>query len=161
MTNNIFNDITQTKQTASSYSSVQKPIKVTDVVPSIPAASAVEEDSVNLSTDKQTKQKKGPIKAFKSFIAVIAKFFASFGQYFKGFFKGIKDAAIIGSLVYTAGSVINHFKSKAAEGAKKLPNKALAIVTAVAAMGINLWNASLNASEKRSDVEHRWTGHQK
>ncbi len=161
MTSNIFNDISQTTQAAKSYTSAPATVKVADVMPSVPAASTIETDRVDLSASKEPKQKKGPIKSIKAFIANIKKSLATFNEYTKGFFKGIKNGAIVGSLIYTAGSIINHLKSKAAKGGKNLPNKTLAIVAAVAAMGLNLWNASLNASEKRSDVDHRWTGHEK
>ena len=36
----------------------------------------------------------------------------------------------------------------------------LAGVAAVGSIAANLWNASLNASEKSSNIDHRYSGHQ-
>ena len=42
---------------------------------------------------------------------------------------------------------------------KKIPNKALAVIVAGIALAANIWTASLNATEKSSNIDHRWTGH--
>ena len=38
-------------------------------------------------------------------------------------------------------------------------NKAIAAGAAALALGYNLFNASLNASERKADIDHRWLGH--
>ena len=160
MTSNIFNDISQSTKAAQSYTSAPTTVKVSDVMPSIPAASTMDTDKVDLTSAQKPKEKRGPIKAIKGFIANVKKSVATFNEYTKGVFKGLKNGAILGSLIYTAGAIINHFRTKAIEGAKKLPNRALAVVGAIAAVAANIWIASLNASDKRSDIDHRWTGHE-
>lgn len=77
-----------------------------------------------------------------------------------------------GKIKTALSNFIKKFGSKAKEAGaevatqtatefKKVPNKALAFVAAGIAIGVNLWNASLNATEKNSEIEHRWTGHKK
>ena len=75
------------------------------------------------------------------------------------------------SVEISAGSVINFAKQKAANSAakkagdetvkvvRKIPNKALAVIVAGIALAANIWTASLNATEKSSNIDHRWTGH--
>ena len=142
-------------------------VQVKDALP----ASKVQEkaDTVEISTKDG---KKGPIKGLKGFIANIKKFFATTSAYTKGVFKGLATGAVAGSIVYTAGSAINFFKTHAAQAAakkageeltkvKKLPNKVLAFAVAGIALVANIWNASLNATEANSQIDHRWTGHKK
>lgn len=138
----------------------------------IPASNVQEQqpDTVEISSKKT--EKKGPIKSLKGFIANIKKFFATTGEYVKGTVKGIASGAVAGSLVYTAGAAINGVKQGTANRAakkagqevaatvKKIPNKALAVVVGGVALAASLWNASLNATEKNSNIDHRWTGHQ-
>ncbi len=127
-----------------------------------------ENDSVEISaansTNVQNKtEKKGPIKTLKTFIANVKKFFSTTGEYAKGTLKGITTGAVAGSVVYTGGAIINSVKSKAAQKAgkeaSKIPNKLLAGIVAVGALAANIWTASLNATEKQSAIDHRWTGH--
>lgn len=147
-----------------------KPMTVKDAMPAAKVNSQ-SADTVEISTEQKPK-KKGPIKRLKGFIANVKKFFATAGEYTKGFFKGLVQGATAGAIVYTAGDIINYAKANAAKkvvaeaGAettkkvvRKIPNKALAVVALVGAIAINLWNASLNATEKKSEIEHRWTGH--
>lgn len=157
---------TQAKETTTTQTT--QPIVVKEAIPS----SKVQEqqaDSVEISS--QNKEKKGPIKSIKGFIANIKKFFATTGEYAKGTAKGITSGVVAGSVVYTAGSVINFAKQKAANSAakkageetakvvKKIPNKALAVIIGGIALAANIWTASLNATEKSSNIDHRWTGH--
>lgn len=133
----------------------------------IPASNVAADktDSVELSASK--KEKKGPIKTIKGFIANVKKFFATTGAYAKGTAKGIMTGAVAGSVVYTGGAIINGIKTKAAQKAgeeamqkvSKVPNKLLAGAVALIALGANIWNASLNATEANSNIDHRWTGH--
>ncbi len=158
---------TQTKEVTTAKTA--QPITVKDAIP----ASNVQTqkaDSVEISSQKN--EKKGPIKSIKGFIANIKKFFATTGEYLKGTVKGITSGIVAGSVVYTAGSVVNFAKQRAANSAakkageeavkvvKKIPNKALAVVVGAIALGANLWTASLNATEAGSKIDHRWTGHQ-
>lgn len=164
-----------------SYPIKQKPKNALDVntainnpqmdVSNVLPASKVQNDSVEIGTKTE---KKGPIKAIKGFIANVKKFFNTSGEYIKGGAKGIAGGAIAGSVVYTAGSIINHFKTKGIEKAAraaqaageeftkkahKIPNKTLAFVVGGLVLASNLWTASLNATEKNSGVDHRWIGH--
>ncbi|MBQ4122698.1 hypothetical protein IJD44_03105 [bacterium] len=132
----------------------------TPVQAAIPAVktSGNQTDTVEISAEKPKKQ--GPIKRLKGFIANIKKFFASAGEYVKGGTKGIVHGAVIGSIVYTGSNVIKHF---AKEGSRlsKLHSKPLAILSGIGVLAGNLWTASLNATEKSSEIDHRWTGHKK
>ncbi len=152
---------TAVKQAASAPAEA-KQILVNDSISAASPATEEKSDTVELSTNKETK--KGPVKSLKGFIANIKKFFASASEYTKGTVKGIASGAVAGSLIYTAGNIINYFKSvsanKAGTAVKKLPNKVLAVTAAVIAVAGNIWNASLNATERSSDIDHRWTGHQ-
>ncbi len=133
------------------------------------AASTVEkQDTVELSS-KEPKEKKGLFASFKSGIASIKKAFASIGAYASGTVKGIKNALVGGSIIYTGGTIINAVRTKkvaklgeeAAKKVKTLPAKALAIATAAIAFGASLFNAHLNANEAGANIDHRWTGHDK
>lgn len=157
MTSSVFNDFRYVPQKAA-VNTQHTPIEMNEVIPASSVAGQ-QKDTVELS--ESPKKKKGIVKTVKSVIANIKKFFSSVGEYGKGTLKGIRDAAITGSVIYTAGSIFNHFKAKSAEGAKLIHNKPLAIGVAVLAFAANIWNASLNATEKQSDIDHRWTGHQK
>ena len=146
------------------------PVATQSVTTSNPATQSA--DTVEIST--QTKEKKGPVKAVKGFIANVKKFFVTTGAYIGGTFKGITSGAVAGSVVFTGATITNALKqkkfNKLAEAAAakseqftkklhKLPAKSLAIVAGVLALGANLWTASLNATEKQSEIDHRWTGH--
>lgn len=131
----------------------------------LPASNVKAEQPADIAEFSTKTQKQGPIKAIKQGIANIKKCFATTGEYIKGAFKGVKNGAIAGSVIYTGGTILNHFKSKSAAKAgetfKKMPNKALAVIAAGVALVGSLWNASLNATERNSDIDHRWTGHKK
>ena len=141
----------------------QQSISVKDAIP----ASSVTEDSVQLSNKKE---KKGLIKSVKGFIAGVKKFFAAAGEYTKGTVKGLVTGAVAGSVVYTGGTAFNTIKQKladrsatqageqAAKIAKKFPAKVAACIVAAGALAANLWTASLNATEKQSQIDMRWTG---
>ncbi len=135
----------------------------------VAASTTVEkQDSVELS-NKQPKEKKGLFGSIKSGIASIKKTFATIGAYTSGTIKGLKNAAIGGSLVFTGGTVFNAINQKkvarlgeeAAKKAKSIPTKALAIATGALAFGASLFTAHLNANEASSNIDHRWTGHDK
>lgn len=147
---NIFNGVNSVPYTAPAEVSKRPEIQVRDVVSSNPVGS----DSVEISGNK--KVKKGPIKALKGFIGNVKKFFASASEYVKGGFKGIVTGAALGSVIYTAGSIINKVRNKNGKG-----HIILASLAGIGSIAANLWTASLNSTEKQSQIEHRWTGHNK
>lgn len=125
-------------------------VKVQDAV----AASTVSgSDKVELSS--QPKQRKGPVRAVKDFIGGVKKFFSTTGEYVKGTVKGLVTGAALGSVIYTVGDIANKVKKKAGKG-----HMVLAGIAGVASVAASLWNASLNASEKASNIDHRYSGHQ-
>ncbi len=163
-------------QKTSELTAAKSQITVKDALPASKVNNGPETDVLQSSSENGSDKKGGPVKSVKGFIANVKKFFISTGEYTKGAFKGIGAGAVAGSIVYTGGSILNHFKSKgyqkaakAAEEAgteftkkfRKFPNKALAVIAAGAAVAINIWNASLNATEKQSGVDHRYIGHNK
>ncbi|MCD7779079.1 MAG: hypothetical protein LUH05_00190 [Candidatus Gastranaerophilales bacterium] len=169
MSSDIFNNMQiqytpNQKQSSSSVKEAEKNPSVTvkESIAAAPASSknTAETDTVEISSND--KQKNGPVKKVKGFIANIKKFFASAGEYTKGAVKGIGSGAVAGSLIYTGGAIINHVKAKSAEKAgtvaKKLPNKFLAVAAAGIAIAGSLWNASLNATERSSNIDLRWQG---
>lgn len=163
MSSDIFNNmqlISQPVTQPQKQQAVSSPVTVKDAIPSSGVTNQ-ESDTVELQT--QPKQKKGIIRKVKDTIANIKKFCAATKEYTKGVFKGVFAGAVAGSVVYTAGDIFNAVKKKAAEKAetqaKRMPNKALAVLVGVAALGINIWTASLNATEAKSNIDHRWTGH--
>lgn len=154
----VFSSIKNVPYTSPVNSQPLEPAKV-QVQQAVPATNVAQEDKVEISNKKP--EKKGLIKTVKGGIANIKKFFASTGAYIQGTAKGIGQGAVAGSLVFTGGSIVNAIKAKKAgtETFKKIPNKALAVVVAGVALAANLWTASLNATERSSEIDHRWTGH--
>ena len=131
---------------------------------SLPATST-QNDTVEISNSNK-EQKRGPIKSIKHFIANVKKSVATASEYSKGLIKGITSGVVFGSVVYTGGSILKNLKPREkgplkvlSKIGKKLPVKLLAIVAVAGAIIGNLWNASLNATEKSSEIDHRWTGH--
>ena len=118
-------------------------------------------DKADLSTTKEEKPKRrGPIKVIKDFIRSIKKFNVSFAEYTKATFKGIGEGVIAGCAVYGGSKLFNVIKkglAKDAEKVMKLPAKPLAIVAGVGVLLANFWKASLDANQKKADVDHRWT----
>lgn len=123
---------------------------------------------------EQKSEKKGVVRGFKNLVGGIKKFFVNVGEYAKGTAKGLFYGAIGAAGVLGVDALRNGFKEikrikagkVAAEGNKfkylSGKGKVAAGVVALAVMGYQLFKASLNASEKRSDVDHRWgTPHNK
>lgn len=127
----------------------QAGIPVQNVLP----ATNVSQDQVQLT---QPKEKMSVFKRISKGIANIKKGFVSFGEHTKGVFSGLGKGAVVGSLIYTGGAIINQLK----KGPKKIHNVVLASLGAAATVGLNVWKGHLNANEKMSDIDHRWTGHQ-
>ncbi len=150
----VFSDMTVNipNSAVTAQTAVSPSVKVGAAIPPS-AAAETKSDTVELSTSEKN-TKKGPIKTVKTVIANVKKFAATTGEYTKGVIKGIGTGAVAGSLIYTGGEIIKHVKPAA-----KVPNTALAIVAAAGALAVNLWNASLNATEKNSGIDHRWIGH--
>ena len=176
MTNEIFNNMPQVSIQNSTTANVkpQQPaqtaaptasVPVKDSIPAAQVNNGPQTDVAELST--ADKPKKGPIKKFKGFIAGIKKFFASAGEYIKGSVKGLISGAVAGSIVYSAGSLFNGARAKSAakvgeeavKSLKKFPAKTVALIAGGLAVAVNLFNASLNVTEKKSNIEHRWVGH--
>lgn len=145
----IFNNM-QVPYTAPAKVATPEAVKVQDAV----AASNVSgTDKVELSS--QPKEKKGPIRAIKDFIGGVKKFFSTTGEYAKGATKGVVTGAALGSVIYTIGDIANKVKKKTGKA-----HMVLAGIAAVGSVAAGLWNASLNASEKASNIDHRYSGHQ-
>ncbi len=146
------------------YSEITAPVVPPQTEPAAPTVPATTVDSVEI-TKTEEKPKKGIIGKFKDFIRTIKKFNATIGGYTKATFVGAKDAVLAGSALFTIGSVINHFKTKAATKAgeealkklRKLPSKTLGIIGAIAAVGISFWKASLEVNKDRAEIDHSWT----
>ena len=145
---------------------VTAPAQATEVKQAAAVLPATPADSVELSS-KEPKQRKGLFGSIKSGIASIKKAFASIGAYTKGIFKGIGNAAIGGSIVYTGSKIVNTANARklakaggdAVGKAKNLPAAILGAGAAALAFGISLFNAHLDATEASSNIDHRWTGH--
>ena len=105
-----------------------------------------------IAASETKSEKKGPIKSIKDFVRAVKKFGITVSEYTKGTFKGVFQGAIVGSVIYASGSAYKHFKK-----ASKLPVKALSVVGAVGTLFANYWKTSLNANEKKADIDHRWT----
>lgn len=153
----VFSDMPKVQVSSGVASTAQTPVATMKVQEALPPAAAApaQNDTVELSTSAK-KEKKGPIKTIKTLIANVKKFVAKTGEYSKGLVKGVAQGAVAGSLIYTAGQAVKHFKPES-----KIHNKALAGIVAAGAVAVNLWNASLNATEKSSEIDHRWVGHKK
>ncbi len=97
-------------------------------------------------------EKKSIVSKVSTFVGNIKKGFASFGEYTKGFFKGVGGGALAGSIVYTASSIMKTLK-------KKQSNKGgvvLAAVTAAGTFAYNMYKAYLNANEAKANIDHRY-----
>lgn len=137
---------------------------------------------------QEPKKKKGFIRKFKDGISSIKKFFVGVGEYAKGtvkglFFGGIAAGSVIGvdairgaskiikdakagnlvkPVAENVGEVVKPAVETASKAVKVLSTKGKVIAGAVglAVLGYNLFKASLNASEKKASIDHRWgSGH--
>ncbi len=127
--------------------------------PSVSAALPTESDSDKFQASSKDEGKKGPVQVVKDFVRAVKKFNITLSEYAKGTLKGIGQAALAGSAVFTVGSAINFAKKGkiAAKTAKRFHSGALAIATAVVTMGANYWKTSLEANNKKADVDHKYT----
>lgn len=140
----------------------QKPIMVKDAI----AAAKVnkqEGDTVEIAAPK--KKKEGPIKRLKRGIANVKKFFATVGEYAKGLTKGVLFGGVAGCSLYGVGALANKVKTAVASkknvDPKLIPHKPIAIAAAALIFIGNMWKASLNATDVRSDIHDRYIGTEK
>lgn len=157
MTSNVFNEIhSQVPFTAP----VKPTVAQASVKEALPATNVETKDSVELSTkNTEKKEKKGIIAGTKEFVANVKKFFVTTGIYIKGTAKGIGVGAVAGSAVFGATQLINTLMKKGIPAKKNVLGIVLGAATAVGALASNLWTASLDATEKQSEIDHRYIGH--
>lgn len=105
-----------------------------------------EEIQKEIQQEEAKKNKLGPIGKFKRFIGTTKKAFATMGEYAKGTFKGIVTGAVLGSVGFTALTLMK----------KPTGAKVVGVLGAVAGLGIQLWRASLRANESRAAIDHTW-----
>lgn len=99
-----------------------------------------------MQQEEAKKNKLGPIGKFKRFIGTVKKTFATMGEYAKGTFKGIVTGAALGSVGFTALTLMK----------KPTGAKVVGVLGAVAGLGIQLWRASLRANETRAVIDHTY-----
>ena len=150
----------------------------TTVADAIAAAPA--QDSVQISKPKA--ERKGLVKSINEGIGNFKKFLASAETYTVAVFKGLFKGAILGSLTYAGGMLINGvrkfvynhransakvteaIKTQATEKLAKLGKSNKLVAAGAAVLGVvtfvgTLWKANLDLNEKKSDIEHRFVGH--
>ncbi len=158
----VFSNMTQFTDTVKSQAAqaaTSSPVSTQEFLPAVKVDAQTNSDTVEITSNKgEKKKRRGPIKTLKSAIANVKKFFASVGTYTKGVLKGIKNGIISGSVVYTGVTIYNKIKKKPANS--KL-GFILGGVTIAGSLIASIWNASLDLNEKKSDIDHRWTGHVK
>ncbi len=158
----VFSNMTQFTDTAKSKAvqpATSSPVSAQESLPAVKVDAQTNSDTAKFTTDKSEKKKRrGPIKTLKSAIANVKKFFASVGTYTKGVLKGIKNGIISGSVVYTGVTIYNKIKKKDANSKLGFILGGVAIAGSLIA---SIWNASLDLNEKKSNIDHRWTGHVK
>ena len=146
----VFDSITVAQPTISAVPNQQQAVKVVQV-----ASAPVEKKDEVVISSNQEKKSGGKITRG---IAQIKKTFASISEHSKGFFNGLRKGLVSGSVVYTLGTIASKIRKD--KTSKPLPSAALGIAVAVATLALNTWQGHLNANEKKSDIEHRWIGHQ-
>ena len=154
MTSTVFNDIRPNVP----YTAPVRETTPIAVKEALPASSVSVADTVELSK-KEKKEKKGLIAGTKEFIANFKKFFATVGIYTKGTLKGIGVGAVAGISVFGVTELANTILRKAAHGKKNVLGIVLGSVAALGALASNLWTASLDATEKQAEIDHRYIGH--
>ncbi len=162
MTSTVFSGMPQYQFSKGITQATSEPLTVKDALPSsnimnLPTTQT-NKDSIELSETK--KKKKGPIRRIKEFIANIKKTIATSEEYVKGFARGIGKGSVMAAFLYTGSNMINYVRNHSGkENVKQIPSRALAITGLVISLGASLWNASLNATERNSQIDHRWNGH--
>ncbi|MCK7470076.1 MAG: hypothetical protein MZU95_04160 [Desulfomicrobium escambiense] len=132
-----------------------------------------QEDTVQF--DQKPKEKTGPIRKFKNFMAGIQKAWATVTGYTKATFKGIFDGALVASTVLAGTAGYNFIKRHVnkVSSNKEVKDKAIQQIKdkaklipksikygAVALGGVtliyDLFKASLDINEKKANIDHRW-----
>ena len=101
------------------------------------------------------------IKSIKRGIANVKKFFATVSSYANGIYKGAVYGAGTGLAVLGIGGIANavkKHKATANEKVKLIHSKPLAIAAGICVLAGNIWKASLNATDARSDIHDRYVG---
>ncbi len=125
--------------------------------PSIPVnASPVAASPAKDTVTQEKTEKKGPVRSLKDFIRAVKKFGINISEYTKGTFKGIAEGLLVGAGIFTAGSIYKGIK-QLVKKPSKMPVKALAVAGGLLTLAANYWKTSLNANEKKADVDHRYT----
>lgn len=146
-------------------------VSVNNAVPAQNIISQKDDEFVSEKKEKENNNPKGPFGFFRKIVSNVKKSLVDISEYSKGIFNGIKDATILGSITFT-GITLKHAISqrsirKAAEKAQEIVPAAtksklaipLAIGVAALTMAKNIWNASLSANKKKSDIHHTYIGH--
>lgn len=149
-----------------------KPVSQPKVEPAVVAEKPDVVEVKQPENSDKPKEKKSFIRGFKDCVASIKKFFVGVGEYTKGTVKGIVYGGIGAAAVLGADAIMGASKiiktAKAGETLNKaakvlsLKGKVAAGAVGLAVLGYQLFKASLNATEKKADVDHRWgSGHNK
>lgn len=132
------------------------------------AEQAPQADKVEISA-KEKAPKKGIVQKAKDFVRTAKKLGITISEYTKGTFVGVGQGFLVGSGVFTVGSIINGVKKlkinkavkngveDAAKNIKMFPAKSLGVIGAALMLGISYWKTSLNANERKANVDHRYT----
>ncbi len=106
---------------------------------------------------EEPKKKTSLWQKTKNFITGIKKGFITAGEYIVGTVKGVFYGAIGAAGVLGVDAVRNAVKKTAGFSTA---GKIIAGVVGLATLGYQLFNANLNANQRKAEVEHRWaTGH--
>lgn len=119
---------------------------------------------------QEPKKKKSFIRKFKDGFASVKKFFIGVGEYAKGTVKGLFYGGIAAGGVVGVDAIMGATKIIKSAKAGEVVNKAAKVLSTkgkvaagaigLAVLGYQLFKASLNATEKKADVDHRWgSGH--
>lgn len=110
------------------------------------------------------KANQGPIRSTKDFIRAVKKIGIDVQEYSKGALGGLAYGSLGGLAVFSATKIgkgiSQYIKEKDFDKALKSGNKlaiTLGAITGVVILFANMWEASLNADEKKADVDHRYT----
>lgn len=156
--NTVFNNMRHSVQNSPSFRS-------NEVAPAPTPAQSQDE-----VVTQEPKKKKSLIRKFKDGYASFKKGLITAGEYAKGTVKGLFFGGIAAGGIVGADAIMGSAKiiksAKAGETIDKAvkvlstKGKVAAGVVGLAVLGYNLFQASLNASEKKADVDHRWgSGH--
>lgn len=145
-----FNPQTSAFNQMRNYSVANKP----NFTSAAPVAEAPKQEVVA----EEPKKKTSLWQKTKNFITGVKKACITAGEYVVGALKGVFYGAIGAVSVLGADAIRNAVKKAPAGFSTK--GKILAGVVGLATLGYQLFNANLNANQRKAEVEHRWaTGH--